>query len=217
MEAEFWRQKWQRNEIGFHEPAPNRLLTAFWERLGLPPGATVLVPLCGKSLDLLWLHANGWRVIGIELSEQAVEAFFAEHSLSFRRERNDAFCRYRAAGLEILCGDFFQVEPEDVGAVAAFYDRAALIALPSPMRRRYVEHLARLAPAAPGLLVTLDYEPAEETLPPFSVDPRAVQELHAGRFVIEPLAREDVLADNPRLLARGLRSLHEAAYLLRPR
>lgn len=217
MDVEFWRGKWQRNEIGFHEPVPHRFLTAFWPRLGIARGGAVLVPLCGKSLDLLWLRDAGYRVIGIELSELAVEAFFTEHGLPVQREAGTHFCRYRHGEIEILCGDFFQVRPEDVGAVAGLYDRAAMIALPAQLRRRYTAHLCALAPRATGLLVTLDYRPSLETAPPFSVDPDEVEALLGADFSLEMLARDDVLADNAKLAARGLNALHETAFALRPR
>jgi Thiopurine S-methyltransferase (TPMT). len=35
----------------------------------------VLVPLCGKSLDMDWLLDAGYKVFGIELSNIAIQAF----------------------------------------------------------------------------------------------------------------------------------------------
>lgn len=43
---------------------------------GLAPDATVFVPLCGKSLDIGYLASLGYRVVGVELSELAVEQLF---------------------------------------------------------------------------------------------------------------------------------------------
>jgi thiopurine S-methyltransferase len=81
MQPEFWHKKWASNQIGFHLPQVNPYLQRFWPDLNLSSHARVLVPLCGKSLDLLWLAGRGHRVLGIELSEKAVEGFFSEQQL----------------------------------------------------------------------------------------------------------------------------------------
>ena len=83
MEPTFWQQRWQTNQIGFHEATPHPLLLRHWPRLTLAPGSRVFVPLCGKSLDLLWLRTQGHEVIGVELSAIGVDAFFAEAALMY--------------------------------------------------------------------------------------------------------------------------------------
>src|SRR5699024_2930193 len=105
MNQDFWLQKWERNEIGFHEAEGNRLLPRGWPAAEVPAGAGVLVPLCGKSVDMLWLASRGYRVVGVELSEQAVRAFFAEHGLQPQVAPAGPFQRWRADGIEILQGD----------------------------------------------------------------------------------------------------------------
>ena len=107
MEAEFWHDCWERGRLGFHQVAYNRHLLEFWPGLGLPPGAHVLVPLCGKSLDMLWLLDQGYRVTGIELSRKAVEDFFAENGLAFDRREHENTTVYRHDRLQILCADLF--------------------------------------------------------------------------------------------------------------
>src|SRR4030042_914462 len=82
MNPDFWLERWQRNEIGFHQPEINAHLQDFWGQLAVPAGGQVFVPLCGKSRDLLWLRARGHRVLGVELSPIAVRDFFAENALT---------------------------------------------------------------------------------------------------------------------------------------
>ena len=84
MQPEFWHDRWQRNQIGFHQEQVNPCLERLWPQLELPRGARVLVPLCGKSLDLSWLAASGFEVLGVELSQTAVEQFFSEQRVSRR-------------------------------------------------------------------------------------------------------------------------------------
>jgi thiopurine S-methyltransferase len=212
MNSEFWLDKWRKGEIGFHEGRPNASLQRHWSGLGLPAGGRVLVPLCGKSADLAWLAAQGHEVLGVELSEQAVEAFFAESGLKPAIDRLGAFRRYRAAGIEILCGDVFELDEAQVRGVAGFYDRAALIALPAPQRERYVELLARRLPEhVAGLLVTLEHD-LDGYGPPFSVDGEEVRRLYSG-------FRVDCLGEQPGEFGKGLQHrgatrLIERAYRL---
>ena len=215
MHAEFWQTRWSRNEIGFHLTEINPYLQRHWASLGLPAGSRVLVPLCGKSLDLGWLAAQGHSVVGVELSARAVEDFFHEQQIQPEIEQLDGFVRYQGAGVEVLCGDFFALTTGHTGHCAALYDRAALIALPVDMRAAYVAHLKTLlAPGTPGLLVTLDYDQAQMNGPPFSVDDDEVKALLSGHWTLDTLEEGDVLGDNWRFLQRGLTRLEERVYRL---
>ncbi len=215
MDADFWHERWQKGEIGFHQAQGNPLMQHFWPQMKAPPGATVLVPLCGKSPDLLWLRSRGHRVVGIELSDIAVEAFFAEHEVQYERSAWSGGARYQADGLEIIQGDFFALPEGEFSEIEWVYDRAAVIALPSQLRTRYAEHLLALCPALGGMLIiALDYEPDPQERPPFSVTEDELRRLYGDEFRIECWFREDALADNPNLQKRGLTALHEAVYAL---
>lgn len=216
MEAEFWHDRWRENRIGFHLEAVNPLLHRHWPSMELPATARVLVPLCGKSVDLAWLRERGHDVVGIELSPLAVEAFFAEHGLTPRREPAGALERWHAPGITLYCGDFFALDTNLLGRVDALYDRAALIALPPNMRPRYMAHLAALAPpGSTGLLVTFDYEQSRMAGPPFAVSAREARELAAQRWELTPLGEvQDALATNPRFAEAGLSRLEEQAWRL---
>lgn len=214
MQPEFWHDRWARNQIGFHLDQVNPYLQRHWPSLGLMAGDKVLVPLCGKSLDLFWLAGQGLRVQGIELSERAVEAFFSEHQLHPQVSRRGAFKVYQCEGLELWCGDIFALTAEDVGDCSALYDRAALIALPAPMRERYASHLqALLAAHAKGLLITLDYDQSTIDGPPFAVLEAEVRALYAGWQITFEETR-DILAESPKFQAAGSAGLLEHVYRL---
>jgi thiopurine S-methyltransferase len=218
MNPDFWHQRWQRGEIGWHQTAVNLHLQDHWPPRGVPIGARVFVPLCGKSLDMLWLAGEGHRVLGVEVSPVAVEAFFEENGLRPATLDEPPFRRYRIDEIEILCGDFFDLQPRHLTDVGAAFDRASLIALPPQMRPRYASHLASLvSPETSILLVTLDYEQSEMSGPPFAVTSSEVSALLGGRFGIRALAEHDVLAENPRFRERGLTRLLEHVYELQPR
>jgi thiopurine S-methyltransferase len=215
MEPQFWHERWQRRETGFHQEAVHADLQEHWPAVGNLPGALVFAPLCGKSLDLAWLVARGHRVLGVELSMIAAEEYFASQQLVPARRQEGPFTRLEAGSCTILVGDCFALEPAQLAGCTALYDRAALIALPGAMRERYAAQLARLLPAGTrGLLITVDYPPADMPGPPFPVPAAEVQRLHGAAFEVTGLARRDALADEPRLAARGLTSLHEASWLL---
>jgi thiopurine S-methyltransferase len=211
----FWQRRWARNEIGFHLNEVNPYLRRYWPGLQVAEGTRVLVPLCGKSLDMAWLAEQGFAVLGVELSERAAEDFFAEQGLTAEVSFQGEYKLYRAGALEIRCGDFFALDQNDVADCQALYDRAALIALPADMRQRYVEHLANiLAPSCQGLLVTLDYEQEQMSGPPFAVSDAEVRQSLSSRWDIELLERANVLDGNWKFVERGMTRLEESCYRL---
>ena len=144
MDPDFWHDRWRNAQIGFHQPRPNEKLITHWPELGSPAASPVFVPLCGKSLDMVWLAERGHRVIGIELSEVAIDEFFKGQNLT-PETRQIGFLRLKSAGpYKLYCGDYFAMSPELLDGTRTIYDRAALIALPPEMRRSYTAHLDEL-------------------------------------------------------------------------
>ena len=215
MQPDFWHNRWANQLIGFHQQQVNPHLQQYWPVLGLAPGARVLVPLCGKSLDMAWLAAQGHGVLGVELSERAVSDFFIEHGLEPQVSQQGEFKVYRSEGIELWCGDFFALTPTDAAGCTGLYDRAAIIALPASMRERYVAHLQALLPSpGQGLLITLDYDQAVTEGPPFAVLDDEVQRLFGAQWQVSSLAVDDVLAQSPRFIKAGAGRLLERAYRL---
>ena len=101
MDAAFWLQRWQEGQIGFHRSDVMPLLEKHWPSLQLPAGSRVLVPLCGKSLDMHWLAAQGHRVLGVELSPLAVTQFFEEAGLTPVRTTSPYGEHFRAGPVEV--------------------------------------------------------------------------------------------------------------------
>ena len=215
MKADFWHERWEKGEIGFHQHDFNRHMQDFIKRLEIRPGAHILVPLCGKSLDMLWLAEQGYRVTGIELSPLAAEGFFVENGLSFVLEDRSGNKIYRGNHVEILCQDFFAVHRSALPRIEAVYDRASLIALPPDMRPAYAAHLTRLVDrGVRSLLVTLEYPQDQMSGPPFSVSAAEVATLFSAHWNIEPLHAEDCLANEPRFQKKGLTRLQERVFIL---
>jgi thiopurine S-methyltransferase len=149
MDPGFWHQRWAKNEIGFHEPKANPLLVTHFNKLSLPKGGRVFVPLCGKTLDIAWLLSQGYRVAGAELSEVAISQLFADLGVEPQISTIGALTYYRRPDLDIFVGNLFDLSGGVLGAVDAVYDRAALVALPESMRARYTAHLVEITNRAP--------------------------------------------------------------------
>lgn len=216
MQPNFWQKRWENDQIGFHLSEVNPYLQQFWPQLGLAHGARVLVPLCGKSLDLEWLASQGHAVLGVELSEKAIEGFFSEQQRVPRVTQRGSFKVYQHDSIELWCGDFFALSAEDVADCTALYDRAALIALPPQMREQYAEQLSRITPqGCQGLLITLDYDQSLMAGPPFAVLDDEVRRLLEPRWQLQVELARDILGESWKFVQGGVTRLEERVYRLR--
>ena len=215
MDKEFWFTRWQKNEIGFHMTDPHHLLPKLFPLLQTRPKDTILVPLCGKSPDLVWLYEQGLNIVGIELSRIAVEAFFSENDLSGEWTTEAGMPCCCAKGYKIYCGDFFELTTTELAGARTLYDRGSLVALPPEMRTRYAAHLAALLGSGSRVLsISYTYNQTETAGPPFSVSQKELETLFGEDFQIEILAEEDALWSHQGLVARGVTQLTEFAVLL---
>jgi thiopurine S-methyltransferase len=192
MKAEFWLQKWQVRDIGFHQAEVNPLLVEFFKDLSLDQGSRVLVPLCGKSLDIAWLLANGYRVAGAELSEMAIEELFTELGIDPEISEVGELRRFSAESIDIFVGDIFALSPIILGKIDAVYDRAALVALPEDTRHLYTEHLIQITHKAPQFLICFEYDQDSMQGPPFSIDTDEVDKHYRDAYHLKRVASVDV-------------------------
>lgn len=212
MDPSFWLSRWAANQIGFHRDSVHPLLERHWAALSVPRDSAVLVPLCGKSVDMVYLRRLGHRVVGIELSPLAIEQFFSEQGLRPERRDRAGLEVYEAGGIELVRADFFDVRREHFPELIAAYDRAAFIALPPDTGPRYAQHLLSLLPhGAPVLLIGLDYEQSQMNGPPFSTPEVAVRRCFSSR---QPEALEILDALDPRFRERGVTRMTETAWRL---
>lgn len=215
MDNEFWLNRWATNNIGFDQARHNQLLEKYFGQLNLALNSRVLVPLCGKSIDMLWLAKQGYEVVGVELSGIACEAFFKQYDIPVTIRKTDSYTVFQSEKITIFAGDFFQLSSVLFGKIDAVYDRAALIALPSSLRQRYVKHLVQLLkPKTPGFLITILYNQDEAFGPPFSVNADEVAALYGNEFDIRPL-NEKFSRDIPdSLKIQGLTEAYDQVYFI---
>lgn len=216
LDPKFWLDLWRRGGEGFHRDEVNEQLQRYWPTLGLAPDAPVLVPMCGKSVDLHWLSRTGHAVTGVELSSLAIDAFFTECGVQPDVAELEDFQLWRAESLRVLQGDFFNLTAPIVGGAKAVYDRLALVALPAHQRAGYVDHLLRVVEEdACILLVTTEYDQLLVAGPPFSVLPEEVALLYGDRCEIELLETGLSEAVPAHFLAHGIDHVVMASYRIR--
>lgn len=190
MDANFWRQKWLAGDIAFHQSQVEPALVRYLAACKLPAKARIFLPLCGKTLDMVWLQQQGYQVVGAELSELAVAEFFqalgvTPDIIDYPRHRH-----YCSSGIEIWLGDIFDLSQTMLGQVDAVYDRAALVALPADMRTRYAQHISVITAQAPQLLLSFVYEQQQYAGPPFSVPADEIQQLYVEHYQPHLLAEQ---------------------------
>ncbi|MEM7465129.1 MAG: thiopurine S-methyltransferase [Pseudomonadota bacterium] len=192
MKEQFWQNRWESGRIAFHEGTPNEFLEMHLGDLALSPGSHVFVPLCGKAYDLDWLLEQGHRVTGIEFNRDAVEEVFERRSLFPVVKQHSGLRRLSSGQLTLWQGDFFSLQATDLGDVDAIYDRAALVALPDPLRKDYAIRLSELTKSAPQLLISFSYDQSQTEGPPFSVPEQAIRQLYGSTYDIDLLSSEEI-------------------------
>ena len=203
----FWLDKWASNAIGFHEDFIHPLLKQYWSSINSAPRSNVLVPLCGKSKDLLYLRNQGHNVFGIEISEIAIVAFFDEHKITYEKIRHPNHDIFRGEGLTVYCSDIFDFPKKILPKIDVIYDRASLIALSDKQRQNYSDWLTTSAQSGcKSLLITLEYDKEKLSPPPYLVDRMELTALYRDNWEITHLGQHSALA-------KGYQA-RENAYLL---
>ena len=211
-----WIQRWKDNQIGWHRDSVNDKLVEFIACLALSPGDRVFVPLCGKSQDMIYLLERGFNVVGVELSQLAIEQFFKENNLRYTLSQAEHFLCYKGENITLYCGDYFALEASQLEGVSAVYDRAALVALDQDLREKYVKHLySIIAVDCRVLLLTLNYPQSQMSGPPFAVSQQAVMSLYSVGFECQQLQCFDDIKNEPKFLREGVDFIEKATYCLR--
>lgn len=204
-----WLERWRVGRIGWHETDGNKSLKKYW-------GASarrVLVPLCGKSKDLLWLAGQGNEVVGVELSEIAARAFFDENGIAYTRTDGELPAYVTEDGrIKICCGDYFSFSLGDgTAAFDGYYDRGALVALSPDIREAYVRHSRSLLSAnAAKLIVGVEYDQSIASGPPFSIPAPTMRALWPELKRVD--AYDDMDNCPPKFMAAGLTEIIETVY-----
>ena len=192
MEPNFWLEKWQTNNIAFHKSEANPLLVEYFKELSLIKDSRIFLPLCGKTLDIAWLLAQGYRVAGVELSKIAIKQLFQELGIEPKIEKVGELIHYSGKNIDIFVGNIFNLDSNILGLVDGIYDRAALVALPKETRDRYTTHLMKITNKAPQLLMSYEYEQNLMEGPPFSVNNEEIHQHYQDSYDLTLLLSKDL-------------------------
>lgn len=229
MDPEYWKEVWKKDDIPFHQSEINTDLKKWIPLWNFPPCTVAFVPLCGKSLDLIWLKEKGFEVLGVEVSEKAVTTFFQEQGIPSKTQQEGAIIRHQGKSLTIYQGDFFDLQKEHLKDVSLIYDRAALVALPAEKRKEYARHLISLLPSKKVTILMITFSlgrfahslpPAiltkSKTLgPPFCVEEEEIQENWGEAFEIKKIREEEGLfAEYSRYYKEGIFQYSKKVYCL---
>lgn len=210
MEADFWLKKWTDNDIAFHQKEANPFLVKHFHKLALVKGSRIFLPLCGKTLDIHWLLSNGYRVVGAELSKIAIEQLFDELHIVPKLSKAGKLFHYSAKFIDIYVGDIFDLSNILLEEIDAIYDRAALVALPLELRKKYSAHLMAISNNAIQLLICFEYDQSLSQGPPFSISKEEVLEHYKSVYDI-------TLLESINFELRGKTLAQENIWKLKPR
>jgi thiopurine S-methyltransferase len=217
MEVSYWQSRWIKNKIGFHSPVVNPYLVRFQEIIkNEKPKGTVLVPLCGKTPDMVWLREQGFYVIGVEVIDVACRAFFEENGLAYQTSKEFHFEKFSSQGIEIWCGSIFDLPDKIWNQIDWVYDRASIGALPELMRKKYMRLLNQKVPLESVMMMhCFEYDQSNMDGPPFSVSKSEIEQGFNSNWDIQSLFDEEVLSNYQRFKTRGISQLFEQVYWMK--
>lgn len=217
MEQAYWLDKWQKQDIFWHKQDINQDLIDYLPELGLKAGDAILVPLCGKTKDMLWLADQGLKVIGVELSPIACDDFFREINVTPVKTSENGFVKYQYQNIEIYCGDIFKLTAAMIPDVKAIFDTRALVALPTDIRTRYVKHLIACTRNKARILLICIESSSEVAGPPFPIHDKDVNALYGEHYTIRPVSHHVLTSIMPHLIEKGYRDYSERTYVIIPK
>ncbi|XP_013388873.1 probable thiopurine S-methyltransferase [Lingula anatina] len=188
-----WIGAWERNSTRWHMPNVNCFLEEFLDvLLAGKKAAKILVPLCGKTIDMKWLADLGHTVIGVDGAEKAATEFFTEQNIAYKVEPCDAIqgtlCCSMDNKIRIYVGDFFKFNQDFEGQFDAIWDRASLVAIDESDRLQYVNILnSVLKPGCHCLIEAMDFIPSEKSGSPHAIPLECVRELFGNDYNVKLL------------------------------
>lgn len=196
LSHDWWHQAWDKGTLGWHRDKVDAILQRYLKQLsGDKEHISILVTLCGKSLDLPWLAGQGHDVVGCELSEIAGKQLFEENSIPYSVMTVKDFKVFSATDdkkLKFYAGDFFNIDALFIGPFDVIWDHNAFGAVNPNDRPRYVEILTSLlVPGGKILLSNWEYDQSKRSIAPYSLNTSQIKEYFGSHFEVQLLERMD--------------------------
>ena len=196
---EGWKEKWKQGMFSWHRSEVSKTLKKYLSDLTRgEPNVSILVPWCGKSLDIPWLCSEGYNVVGIELSEIAAQMLFQENDIPYSVSKEGKLTIYQAQDrkLKVITGNYYEVTPEIAGKFEAVWDVNAFGAVMPDNRQKYTSILmSMLKPKARVLLSNWEYGEVVRDRAPFSLPCALVKELFQKEFEVTFLEKSNEFAE----------------------
>lgn len=145
-------------------------------------------------------HEAVKEVVGVDGIQTALDEFIEENKdlgIKKTEAHNGHFDSFRGKNINLLKGDFFDLDPETTGGqFDVIFDRASMVAIEPRLRHKYVDIIGKmLRPGGKLLLVVIERSTgtdADKDGPPFSVSEEDVRSLYSQPWVksITPLSNE---------------------------
>lgn len=183
--SDSWHNSWAVGRTGWHQATVNKHLIQHMNSLtDSRPKLNILVPLCGKSIDMKYLYDLGHTVIGVELVENPVREFFLENNLEFSKinlPRINGIAYVSSDGrLQIFCCNFYDFDRDCAGQMDAIWDRCSFSAVEVKDRRKYCDVMRSLMiPGCRYVVDVLDYDSNYRDIPPYAMSLDELQQ-HFG-------------------------------------
>ena len=194
--VDYWNNRWKDGDIPWHCSVPNPYILKYFDLLtnGSTEHKSILIPLCGKSKDMLSFYEKGLSVIGVELSQKAVKEFFTDHNLSYTVKKFPSYDEYcnDDGRIKIFCCEFFDFNVSCCGGELFDYlwDFRAIVAIHPELHQKYINHIhSLLKPSGKGLLECFEYEFLDPVRPPVSISKEKLTHAMKGLFEVTEITR----------------------------
>jgi thiopurine S-methyltransferase len=195
----FWGKRWSTGNTRWHKTAVHASLQKYCDdallEMIVGGGARILVPLCGKTVDMAFLAKKRpiAEVVGVDGVPQAIETFIQEQpELSIEAAGEfGGYQKHKGESIALLTGDFFNLTPEIAGGpFDGVWDRGSLVAIDPLLREQYVDKIGELIGKPNGrylLATVIRGNKDTKTGPPFSIDETEVRRLFGNKSWVDSI------------------------------
>ncbi|GFR60726.1 thiopurine S-methyltransferase [Elysia marginata] len=201
--VKYWQQRYDGGDTYWLRKEATAMLVKHYNKLN-PEGKAqnMLLPLCGKSVDLDWLSSQGVPlVVGVDcllavLREVSVRSGQSWIQTQVSESGSDFQLLERSDGkMKLYSGDMLRFSTEIAGTFDAMWERGSLIILPPTDINKYAELLKSLLnPGGRILLESIEFDkdaidPATDYMPfpPFPYFPKDIRLLFEPECTVEYL------------------------------
>ncbi|MBC7429440.1 MAG: hypothetical protein H7336_12555 [Bacteriovorax sp.] len=194
----FWNQVWQDGTIRFHQNVFNSQMVSKFRDVDLN-GKTVLIPLAGKTRDILFFLEKGAQVTAVEFVEQAIIEFFENNEIQYTKIGN----LYQCENLKFYAMDFFAFTTEKKFDV--LFDRASQVVFAPAERPYYYQHMSTLIDTHTMLLLgAIEHTGPADFGPPHKISQAEVKNAYEKMGITLKKFSEQQDTTNEKLQAMGV-------------